>query len=140
MTTKKYINGELTVIWKPDACLHSTICFRGLPKVFNPSRRPWIEPLADTQEAIIAQIKKCPSGALSYELNQIKTENMENKTDHTSITVTNKGPYLIKGKFLFVNSDGKEELKDGNIALCRCGASANKPFCDGSHKKSNVFD
>ncbi len=138
MATKKYVNGDLAIIWKPDVCIHSAICFRGLPNVFNPKERPWIEPLAATKDEIINQIKKCPSGALSYELS--KNNNMENTQENTRITVADKGPYLIKGKFVFVNTDGKEELKEGNIALCRCGASSNKPFCDGSHKQSNVFD
>lgn len=60
--------------------------------------------------------------------------------NNTKITVLDKGPYLVKGKFVFVDKDGKEEEKDGNIALCRCGLSANKPFCDGTHRSSDVLD
>ncbi|HNS13603.1 MAG TPA: (4Fe-4S)-binding protein [Bacteroidia bacterium] len=138
MTTKKYIKDDLTIIWKPDVCMHSAICFRGLPGVFNPKVRPWIEPNAASKDDIINQIKKCPSGALGYELS--KKDNMENSVENTRITVSDKGPYLVKGRFVFVNIDGKEEIKEGNIALCRCGASGNKPFCDGSHKKTNAFD
>lgn len=140
MTTKKYVNKDLTVIWKPDLCIHSAKCFHGLPKVFNPTVRPWITPTGVSQEEIIVQVKKCPSGALSYELNTTPTETMETQNDITRITVSNKGPYLVKGKFVFVDRDGKEELKEGNIALCRCGASSNKPFCDGTHRSTNVLD
>ena len=60
--------------------------------------------------------------------------------DNAKITVLDKGPYLVKGKFVFVDKDGKEEEKDGNIALCRCGLSANKPFCDGAHRASDILD
>ncbi|WP_199136729.1 (4Fe-4S)-binding protein [Pedobacter sp. ASV12] len=67
--TKKYTNGAVTIIWQPAKCIHSGICFRGLPQVFNPTIRPWIEPLGATTEEIIAQVKNCPSGALSYTLN-----------------------------------------------------------------------
>ena len=64
--TFKYPNEEITVIWRPDICIHSGICARGLGGVFNPKRRPWIDmSQAETQE-IIEQVKKCPSGALSY--------------------------------------------------------------------------
>lgn len=65
---------------------------------------------------------------------------MENEQVQTRITVADKGPYLVKGKFIFVDKNGKEELKEGNIALCRCGLSGNKPFCDGTHKQSHVLD
>jgi uncharacterized Fe-S cluster protein YjdI len=64
--TKRYTKGELAVIWRPHLCIHSTICFKGLPQVFNPGQRPWITPENAGNEEIIAQIKKCPSGALSY--------------------------------------------------------------------------
>ena len=140
MATKKYVNGDLTIIWKPDVCIHSAICFKGLPGVFDPRVRPWVSPMGAGKEEIIDQIKKCPSGALSFEINSEIKNTMENQEEITRITVANKGPYLIKGKYVFVDSDGKEEIKEGNIALCRCGASTNKPFCDGKHKQSTVFD
>ncbi|HMG82412.1 MAG TPA: (4Fe-4S)-binding protein [Ferruginibacter sp.] len=66
LSTHKYPNGEVTVIWQPDICIHSGVCARGLIEVFDPRRTPWIDmSLLDT-ETIKAQIKKCPSGALSY--------------------------------------------------------------------------
>ena len=67
--TKKYTNGEVTIVWKPDKCIHSGICFRGLGEVFDPRRRPWITPEASNTAKIVEQVKKCPSGALSYYLN-----------------------------------------------------------------------
>ena len=67
--TKKYSNGEVTVVWKPNLCIHSAICFRGLSEVFDPRRRPWITPDKATSDKIVEQIKKCPSGALSYLMN-----------------------------------------------------------------------
>jgi uncharacterized Fe-S cluster protein YjdI len=60
-----YSNGEITVVWKPDVCIHSGICAKGLAEVFNPGRRPWIDmSRADTQR-IVDQVQQCPSGALS---------------------------------------------------------------------------
>jgi uncharacterized Fe-S cluster protein YjdI len=64
--TKKYTNGEVTIVWKPNTCIHSAICFRGLGSVFHPQTLPWITPEAAPTEKIIEQVKKCPSGALSY--------------------------------------------------------------------------
>ena len=70
--TKKYTNDEVTIVWKPSKCIHSKICWHeveGLKSVFNPFEKPWIKPHAATTEQIVNQIKKCPSGALSYYLN-----------------------------------------------------------------------
>ena len=75
--TKRYTNGEVTIVWKPGICIHSAVCFRGLPGVFDPRRKPWIEPMAAGTEAIVAQVKKCPSGALSFYMNdEIGTNNL----------------------------------------------------------------
>jgi uncharacterized Fe-S cluster protein YjdI len=63
--TKRYSNGEVTVVWQPDLCVHSGICARGLFAVFNPRRRPWVDMNAATSQEIVAQVGKCPSGALS---------------------------------------------------------------------------
>ncbi|HRI20194.1 MAG TPA: (4Fe-4S)-binding protein [Panacibacter sp.] len=68
--THKYSNGVVTVVWKPDTCIHSRICWAGLNEVFNPSLRPWINMDGATTEQIIDQVRKCPSGALSYFLNE----------------------------------------------------------------------
>jgi uncharacterized Fe-S cluster protein YjdI len=68
--TRTYTNGEVTVVWKPEVCIHSAICFRGLPKVFDPRKRPWVTPERATTDEIIAQVKKCPSRALSYLMNE----------------------------------------------------------------------
>lgn len=67
--TKHYTNSEVTVVWKSSLCIHSAICFKGLGEVFHPKELPWITPEHSTTEKIIGQIKKCPSGALSYYLN-----------------------------------------------------------------------
>ena len=68
--SKKYTNDEVTIVWKPAVCIHSAICFKGLSKVFNPQQRPWIKPEEANTQEIIDQVKRCPSGALSYRLNR----------------------------------------------------------------------
>ena len=66
---KRYTNGGVTVVWKPSLCIHSGVCFRGLPQVFDPRRRPWVAIDAASTEAIVAQVARCPSGALSCTMN-----------------------------------------------------------------------
>lgn len=71
-TTFKYSNGEVTIVWQPQLCIHSGNCARGLPEVFKPREKPWIAPEGSTTEKIIEQVKKCPSGALSIIFNEEK--------------------------------------------------------------------
>jgi uncharacterized Fe-S cluster protein YjdI len=66
----KYTNGEVTVVWQPGLCIHSAICVRGLPKVFDSKRRPWIDVSQSDTLLIVEQVKKCPSGALSFIMNE----------------------------------------------------------------------
>lgn len=66
---KKYSNGELTVVWKPNKCIHAGECVKALPQVYNPKEKPWIKAENASTEELKAQINKCPSGALSYLMN-----------------------------------------------------------------------
>jgi uncharacterized Fe-S cluster protein YjdI len=140
--THKYTNDEVTVVWKPKVCIHSTLCWKGLLEVFNPKEKPWIKMQGASTERIIGQVRKCPSGALSYYLNaEAPAEDEPGKivaeaAKILKIKVTPNGPYIVNTECLIIHSDGKEETKNGSVALCRCGASANKPYCDGSHNKT----
>ena len=67
---RKYTNDKVTIVWKPKTCIHSTICWKGLIDVFNPRERPWIKMNGANTERIIEQVRKCPSGALSYYMNK----------------------------------------------------------------------
>ena len=133
--TTKYTNGEITIVWKPKLCIHSGICWHGLPEVFNPSKRPWVMPENSTTKRIIEQVEKCPSGALSCLREEpvvIKKEDVE-----TVVEVTANGPLLVSGSLLVKYSDGRIMSRENSAAFCRCGGSGNKPFCDGTHKKIN---
>lgn len=129
---KEYSNDDITVVWQPAKCSHSTVCAKSLSDVFNPNARPWINMQGGDTESIAATVNQCPSGALS-----IKDENMDNEADKDSrITMKafKNGPILISCDASITMPDGTVQ-QVSNPALCRCGASANKPFCDGSHVK-----
>ena len=133
--TKKYTNGEITVVWKPGACIHSTVCWKqatGLPDVFNPREKPWIKIEGADSEHIAAQVEKCPSGALSYFYNDAG-ENNDIITQETKVEVTPNGPLLVYGNITVRDKEGNETRKNKVTAFCRCGQSQNKPYCDGSH-------
>jgi uncharacterized Fe-S cluster protein YjdI len=133
--TKKYSNGEVTIVWKPSACIHSKVCWTaatGLPEVFNPAERPWIKPEGASTEQIIEQVKKCPSGALSYYMNEAESSIQEITTEHIVEAIPN-GPLLVYGNITVRDTAGVEIQKNKVTAFCRCGQSGNKPYCDGSH-------
>lgn len=128
---KTYASGEVTIVWQPALCIHSEKCYHGLPAVFDPNRRPWIQANAATAEAIIAQVRSCPSGALSIESGDKAAGSKEGAV---RAEVLRDGPLLVQGSITVVDADGKATAREGATAFCRCGASKNKPYCDGSHK------
>ncbi len=133
---KEYSNSEITVIWQPEKCIHSALCFHALPKVFDPRKRPWINLAAAESEKIIAQVKACPSGALSFRTNDASTvppPEVDDRDPVESMVIPN-GPLRIIQPILVKLADGTEVLKP-KASFCRCGHSENKPFCDGSHKR-----
>lgn len=65
MSTKEYNNGEITIVWKPEKCMHAGICVKTLPQVYNPKEKPWIKIQNATSKELVDQVSKCPSGALS---------------------------------------------------------------------------
>jgi len=134
----KYKSDEIIVSFAPDICIHSAECVNGLPGVFNPDKKPWVNVAGATPDEIIDVIDKCPSGALKYELIDFdeKKEKEIKKMEKTKITVMPNGPLMIEGD-LTVDKMSGENIKEGEkLFLCRCGQSSNKPFCDGAHKKA----
>lgn len=132
-TTKEYKKDEdLTILWKPHLCIHSEKCWRGLPEVFQYGKRPWVNPEGADAETIRSQIDQCPSGALSYRMgDEISNASRES----TRVVMMKNGPMIIEGDITWELGD-QTGTGEGKTAFCRCGASGNKPFCDGSHAKS----
>ena len=95
--TKEYSNGEVTVVWEPDKCIHSGICVQGSPEVFQPKERPWIKIDAETTEQIVETVKKCPSGALSFYMNN--GEDKSSQSLETKVEVMENGPLLVRSAF-----------------------------------------
>lgn len=132
---KEYSNGDLTVIWKPSLCIHAKECVHRLPEVYDPDKRPWITPENASAEALKKQIDACPSGALSYPTqDEPKTEA---NTMETKVEVLENGPLLVHGNIAVTDAKGNSEQKKRSTAFCRCGASQNKPYCDGGHTAAN---
>lgn len=137
---KEYSNGEVTIVWEPAKCIHSALCFRSLPAVFNPQARPWVNVQAASTERLVEQVKSCPSGALSYKMNTASAAAAASVTEVVRVKVTPNGPLLVQGTIELETPQGDKVQRSTTTALCRCGASANKPYCDGSHLKIGFKD
>ncbi|RNC92023.1 MAG: hypothetical protein ED555_02625 [Allomuricauda sp.] len=129
---KEYTHGDFTVVWKPKKCIHAEICVKTLPEVYDPKGKPWITPENASVEALKSQIQKCPSGALTYKQ---KGETKTEETQATECTIVENGPLLVSGNLKVTLADGTVEDKKRSTAFCRCGASENKPYCDGTHNQ-----
>jgi len=133
---KEYKNGDLTVIWKPTKCIHAAECVNRLPNVYNPNDKPWIKVENASIEELKEQIEACPSGALTYDFRGSNNNDGQNEIE---IKVLENGPLLVSGNLNIKKPDGSNEVKSNSTAFCRCGASNNKPYCDGNHKDINFI-
>lgn len=129
---KAYTGTTITVFYKEAICAGAEECIRNCPEVFNPNVKPWIQPDQVQVDRVIETIKKCPSGALSY---QIHDEVVENFGQAERISFVKNGPYCVCGKAQIINPKKLDQTFEtvDHFTLCRCGESKNKPFCDASH-------
>lgn len=137
---KRYSNGEITVIWQPDLCCHSTICYTELPSVFEPSSRPWIKPHNAKSDQIIKVVKACPTEALTFEYHKpIDAIAVQQPVvpEKAIVHLIKNGPVKIKAASIVTDENGVEHIFESSVAICRCGKSINYPFCDGTHKKAD---
>ncbi len=132
---KEYAKGEdFAVIWKPGKCIHSEICVKTLPEVYKPKDKPWIQTENAEVEALKKQIDQCPSGALTYRDSRTSSGGDTQAAAQIKAKVIPGGPVLFEGE-IALEVNGENQKLEGSNAFCRCGASTNKPFCDGSHRK-----
>ena len=138
---KNYEGQGITVTWKKDLCIHSAKCANGLPAVFDPKRRPWIQLDQAERQEIMDVVDQCPSGALSYHsLTEKNSQIIEKEVQGTQIVqvdVIPNGPLAVKSDCTITMADGSSLNREKASYFCRCGASENKPFCDGTHKRIN---
>jgi uncharacterized Fe-S cluster protein YjdI len=127
--TREYRNDEITVRWYARRCIHSAACIRKAPRVFDPRRRPWINLEAGDTQRIIAAVEACPTGALEY-----VSPGEHPRPSETKVEVVADGPLFLRGDIKIVGENGQVIREGTRVALCRCGKSANKPFCDNSHR------
>jgi uncharacterized Fe-S cluster protein YjdI len=133
-----YAGRGIEVHWEPRLCIHTRNCVRNLGVVFDPERRPWIDADAADADAVAAAVTTCPTGALHF----VRTDGgpQEDAAEELTVTPMRNGPLFLRGRVRIEDADGRVIREDTRVALCRCGASGNKPFCDGSHNRIGFDD
>jgi CDGSH-type Zn-finger protein len=137
---KTYAGKKIIIHDNRKICSHAAECVNNLPSVFKFDARPWIDPEAATLEESINTIRTCPSGALSYSIDGVEYKDQNERKP--MVTVSKEGPYIITGGVELIGDNlqfGDGASKE-HYTLCRCGASRNKPFCDGMHRVINFKD
>lgn len=134
---KNYVGREVTVHDNRAMCSHAAECIRNLPAVFRLGERPWVNADGASVEEVIETVRKCPSGALSYSIDGVEHRDQNREP---RVTVARNGPYHVTGGIDLAGAKWAEGASKEHYALCRCGASANKPFCDGTHLKVKFRD
>ena len=135
MIKKEYSKDELTIVWQPDLCIHSGVCFHSLPGVFKPRNRPWVQLDNADRTDIVETVLACPSGALSIKPLPLESTPVEvHAPEKAKVKLFENGPIRVLGACEITMPDGSIVEKPNGISFCRCGGSANWPFCDSSHK------
>jgi uncharacterized Fe-S cluster protein YjdI/CDGSH-type Zn-finger protein len=130
---RTYRGEAIEVSFDLGLCVHIGECLRRAPAVFELRRRPWIDPGAATADEIAAVVERCPSGALQYR--RLDGGPAERGPEPASVTPMRNGPLLVRGRIEVRREDGSLEVLP-RATLCRCGESANKPFCDNMHLRN----
>lgn len=136
MSTRKYEHGDVVVEFDAKRCIHAAECVRGLPAVFDPKRRPWIDPSRADADAVAAVVRRCPTGALRA---RIRGRGEEMPDAHATLRVIPDGPVHARGPIRLALPGG-ETVDERRLALCRCGQSRNRPYCDNSHIEAGFRD
>ena len=133
----RYQGQQLTVLYDVKRCIHAAECVHGLPEVFDPQRKPWVEPDNAEAEPLRETIMRCPTGALHFE--NAEEGPTEPTPEENIVTVLPDGPLYVAGDLTLGLPDGAS-MHETRAALCRCGDSQNKPFCDNTHLQENFSD
>ena len=140
MSEKRHVfeSPAITVTWSRRRCIHVAECVRGLPAVFKPGSIPWVEPAQAAAERVAEVVRRCPTGALHYER---RDGGAAEPVPEVNVVVPDPdGPFYLSGDVEVVAQDSAPVVRDTRIALCRCGATKNRPFCDGSHWDAGFDD
>jgi CDGSH-type Zn-finger protein/uncharacterized Fe-S cluster protein YjdI len=130
---RTYETDAIRVHWDSSRCIHTGICLRTLPSVFDLGRRPWVDLRGAEANAVADAVERCPTGALRYE--RLDGADGERPPRPTLVFPIEDGPLLMIGDLDVRGPNGEAITRETRLTLCRCGLSHNQPFCDNSHRR-----
>jgi uncharacterized Fe-S cluster protein YjdI/CDGSH-type Zn-finger protein len=143
MATRDYETDRIRVHWDSDLCIHTARCIRRAPDVFDSSRRPWIILDGADAEDVADAVCRCPTGALTFEWLDGDGDgdgDAAARTESAVVQAQRNGPYFLRGNVTVLDVNGQVVSRGPRVALCRCGATQNAPFCDNSHRRIGFQD
>ncbi len=133
-----YPGVKVDVEWNGHLCIHVAECGHAKGDLFVDGRQPWCQPDQVSIKEVVDVINRCPSGALTF---TVKDGSIKEDPDPVNtVMVTYNGPYFVRGDLEIEDAPNDMAGIRYRAALCRCGASKNKPFCDNSHESINFKD
>jgi len=133
----EYPGENITIRDNRGICCHAGACTSGAPAVWRMGQEPWIDPDGADVDTVVQVIRRCPSGALSHAGDDVPDED---GGGGPAIEVSKDGPYHVRGAVELLGVTLGEGAQEERVALCRCGHSKNKPFCDGQHWSTKFSD
>ncbi|MFD2110883.1 CDGSH iron-sulfur domain-containing protein [Thiorhodococcus fuscus] len=128
---------EIDVRWDGRLCIHVGECGKAKGDLFVGGREPWCLPDTTTKAEVREVIERCPSGALTY---RDTSGEPESPPAENRLMIASDGPYYLTGDLQIEGAPDDMPGVRTRAAICRCGASKNKPFCDGSHEGAGFKD
>ena len=129
-----YATDQVEITWEPSFCIHFGACWNGSIAAFDPRRHPWVKPAAESPDKLDEIIAQCPSGALQLRWRDGRPS--QDPVGTPAFQPQLDGPLFVRGEIEVVDRGGRVVRRAARMALCRCGQSQNKPFCDDSHYRT----
>ena len=133
-----YPGKAANVTWNGKLCIHIGECGRAKGDLFIGGRQPWCQPDSSPGEEIEEVVSRCPTGALTFEFADGSVT--ERAAADNTVTVSYNGPLFFRGNLAIEGAPDAAPGLKFRAALCRCGQSKNKPFCDNSHDNAGFKD
>ena len=134
----KYDGSRATVSWHGRLCIHIGECGRAKGDLFVTGRKPWCQPDASTDDEVQDVVLRGPTGALTVDYEDGSRQ--ETADAENTVHVAYNGPLFVRGDLDVAGAPDNAPGLKFRAALCRCGKSQNKPFCDNSHEKEGFSD